>query len=278
MPRANIHEVLRFQFPLPGLVEQKRIVALLDAAFEGIVAVSANTEKNITNARELFESQLNRIFSTSQSDWIQGRIGEFAQIFDGPHATPKIVESGPIFLGISSLQDGYLELSKTRHVTSEDFKKWTRRVRPLTGDVVFSYETRLGQAAIIPDGITCCLGRRMGLIRLDKGIVLPEFFLYQYLSPPYKKFLETMTLRGATVNRLPLKEFPNFPFAYPARKIQERIVGALDSFRCRTQRIEENNIKKLRYFTELKQSLLQKAFSGQLTARDVDRTQRAANC
>jgi len=160
--------------------------------------------------------------------WQIKHLGEVSEVFDGPHATPKTVDSGPIFLGIGALQDGVINLEETRHVTPEDFTQWTRRVLPQPGDVVFSYETRLGQAAIIPDGLQCCLGRRMGLVRFKKEIVDPHFFLFQYLSPQYREFLDSKTIRGATVDRISIKEFPSFPIVVPPLPEQQRIVALLD--------------------------------------------------
>ena len=165
------------------------------------------------------------------SEWPLVPIGTVAEIFDGPHATPKTVEVGPVFLGIGSLQDGRLDLGETRHVTPNDFTTWTRRVKPQTDDVVFSYETRLGQAAIIPEGLECCLGRRMGLVRADQRRLNPRFFLYVYLSPSYQDFLRSKTIHGATVERLALKEFPSFPIPLPPLPIQHaiaHILGSLD--------------------------------------------------
>ena len=63
MPRANMNAVLDFEFLLPPLPEQKRIVAILDEAFAGIATAIANTEKNLANARELFDSYLNAVFT-----------------------------------------------------------------------------------------------------------------------------------------------------------------------------------------------------------------------
>lgn len=161
-------------------------------------------------------------------EWRTRKLGEVATVIDGPHATPKTVGSGPIFLGIGALQDGLINLGETRHVTEEDFKLWTRRATPQAGDVVFSYETRLGQAALIPPGLECCLGRRMGLVRFHEGTVIPRFFLYQYLSPSFREFLDSKTIRGATVDRISIKEFPSFPIAVPPLSEQHRIVAILD--------------------------------------------------
>jgi type I restriction enzyme, S subunit len=171
------------------------------------------------------------------NSWRKVAIGDVAQVFDGPHATPKTVSNGPIFLGIGALQNGRLNLTETRHVTPDDFKKWTRRVKPKTDDIVFSYETRLGQAAIIPEGLECCLGRRMGLVRIDRTKLDPRFFLYLYLSPPYQEFLRSRTIPGATVDRIALKEFPSFTIPLPSIAEQLAISSTLSAI---DDKIESN--------------------------------------
>ena len=163
--------------------------------------------------------------------WKTVQIGCVADIFDGPHATPNIVDSGAIFLGIDALDQGRINLKKTRCVTPEDYKKWTRRVTPQQGDVVFSYETRLGEAALIPEGLKCCLGRRMGLIRAKQPVLDPKFFLYYYLSPIFQEVIRLKTILGATVNRISIKEFPTFSVLLPPLEEQQsiaHILGTLD--------------------------------------------------
>ena len=249
--------------PVPPLSEQQRIVGILDDAFDGIARSTANAQQNLRNARALFESHLESVF-TRCGDSPVVPIGDVAEVFDGPHATPKTVDAGPVFLGISALQDGKINLGETRHVTLQDFRQWTRRVKPQSDDVVFSYETRLGQAAIIPEGLECCLGRRMGLVRVKRKRVDPRFFVYQYISPPFRKFVDSKTVRGATVDRIALKEFPSFPISLPSLSEQERMTNRLDKLRAETQRLESICRQKLAALGELKKSLLHQAFSGQL--------------
>ena len=74
-------------------------------------------------------------------------LGDLVEIFDGPHATPAKTKKGPVFLGISNLAEGRLDLREVEHLSEDDYIRWTRRVQPQQGDVVFSYETRLGEAA-----------------------------------------------------------------------------------------------------------------------------------
>ncbi|WP_447775564.1 restriction endonuclease subunit S [Pseudomonas chlororaphis] len=156
-------------------------------------------------------------------------IGEISDVYDGPHATPKKRDVGPVFLGISSLNKGAIDLSQSEHLSEEDFAEWTRRVTPEEGDVVFSYETRIGEAAIIPSGLRCCLGRRMGLLRPKRDKIIPEFLLYSYLGPEFQAVIKARTIHGSTVDRLALKDLPNFPIRTRPLHEQNEIVEVLSS-------------------------------------------------
>ena len=143
------------------------------------------------------------------------KISEIAEVFDGPHATPEKIDFGPYFLSISSLENGQLDLSKSARLSEEQFSIWTRRVQPQEGDLLFSYETRLGEAALMPADVKACLGRRMGLLRPDRSKVLPEYLLYAYLSPDFQQEIKRRTIYGATVERISLKELPDFNIYIP---------------------------------------------------------------
>jgi type I restriction enzyme S subunit len=163
--------------------------------------------------------------------WRQAQLRDLVEIFDGPHATPKKVSSGPIFLGVSNLSRGRLDLAETEHLSEDDFVRWTRRVTPRAGDVVFSYETRLGEAALVPRDLKCCLGRRMGLLRARDRAIDPRYLLYAYLGPEFQETIRRRTIRGSTVDRIPLIEMPGFPITIPDIETQEKIahiLGTLD--------------------------------------------------
>ncbi len=165
-------------------------------------------------------------------NWREVAVDDVCEVFDGPHATPPKCNEGPIFLGISSLDKGRIDISKSDHISEIDFSAWTRRVTPAEGDVVFSYETRLGEAGIIPKGIRCCLGRRMALMRVkDRANLYPPFLLYSYLGPSFQQTIAERTILGSTVERIPLTDFPNFPLSLPPlaeQKAIAHILGTLD--------------------------------------------------
>lgn len=152
-------------------------------------------------------------------------------LYDGPHGTPPVSEAGPIFLGIGNItEDGHLDLSTTKHIASFDFPKWTKRVTPRGGDIVFTYEATLNRYAIIPAQFDGCLGRRLALIRPDPNKVDTRFLHYSFFSADWRETIERNRLAGATVDRIPLSKFPTFPINVPDLPVQRRIAGVLSAY------------------------------------------------
>jgi len=156
-------------------------------------------------------------------------IGQIADIYDGPHATPNKTVDGPYFLNIASLQNGRLVLAESAHLSEADFLRWTKRVTPKANDVLFSYETRLGEAALMPAGIKACLGRRMGLLRPKIAKIDPQFLLYSYLGPHFQSEILTNTIKGATVERISVSEIGNFTIQVPSKTEQKKVAGILSA-------------------------------------------------
>lgn len=197
-------------------------------------------------------------------------VNTFAEVFDGPHATPEKTGAGPWFLSISSLQGGRLILAESAHLGEQDFARWTRRVTPKSGDVLFSYETRLGEAALMPDGVRACLGRRMALLRPRVGIVGARTLLQAYLSESFQETVRQRAVHGATVDRIPLTELPEWPMAVPERADQlEAILGAMDDVASRRERENET-------IAAMRDALLPKLMSGEVRVRDADKAMEEA--
>ena len=164
--------------------------------------------------------------------WKEVPLGNLVDIYDGPHATPKKTPRGPVFLGISNLASGRLDITQTQHLSEPDYLSWTRRVTPKPNDIVFSYETRLGEAALIPEGLRACLGRRMGLLRVRDGAIEARFLLYAFLGERFQTTLRSRTVHGSTVDRIPLTEMADFPIYVPQALTEQlaiaHVLGTLD--------------------------------------------------
>lgn len=189
--------------------------------------------------------------------WPLVPIGEICDgVFDGPHATPPKSESGTVFLGIWNLVNGRVDLSETEHIPPEHHARWSRRVKPREGDLVFSYETRLGEGAMIPAGLDCVLGRRMALARPKSDQVNPRYLLYYFLGREFQDVIRKHTVHGSTVDRIPLLDFPSFPVRLPPRKVQDEIAATIGSL---DDKIEHNR-RTSRALEELARAMFKALF------------------
>ena len=178
-------------------------------------------------------------------------------LYDGPHATPKTSDEGPVFLGIKNVtDDGQLDLSDIRHIAEEDYATWTRRIEPRPGDIVFTYEATLNRYAIIPEGFRGCLGRRMALIRPDSKKVDTGFLFYSFFSPAWRDVITNNIISGATVDRIPLVTFPNFPINVPPLPEQRQIASTLSAY----DELIENSQRRIKILEEMARALYREWF------------------
>lgn len=177
-------------------------------------------------------------------------------IYDGPHATPPLSDTGAIFLGISNFNNGRLDFSDIRYISEDDLPKWTKRVIPQKNDIVFSYEATLNLYAIIPEGFRGCLGRRMALLRVDETKADYKFLYYYFYSDTWRATVNENIVLGATVDRIPLIKFPDFPVELPPLETQHRIADILSAY----DDLIENNQKQIKLLEEAAQRLYKEWF------------------
>ena len=178
-------------------------------------------------------------------------------LYDGPHATPKPTDSGPVFLGIGNItEDGHLDLNNVRHISENEFPTWTRRVTPEAGDIVFTYEATLNRYAIIPKGFRGCLGRRLALIRPNPATVDTRFLYYYFFGADWRATIANNMLAGATVDRIPLTRFPDFPIYTPPLPIQRRIASILSAY----DDLIENNTRRIAILEEMARRIYEEWF------------------
>lgn len=178
-------------------------------------------------------------------------------LYDGPHATPPESNNGAIFLGIKNVtEDGRLDLSDIRHISLDDYPRWIKRVKPQGGDIVFSYEATLHRYAIIPKDFFGCLGRRMALIRVNEAIADRRFIFQYLLSNNWRREVEKNILSGATVDRIPLTNVPDFELCIPPLPTQQKIASILSAY----DDLIENNLKRIKLLEEIAQRTYEEWF------------------
>lgn len=267
MPRANFKEVLKFNFRLPPLEEQKRIVAILDEAFEGIEKAQANAQQNLANARELFENGLQTIFLNKKEIWEEKRLNQLGEIQTG--YTPKTIDKTNFGDFIPFIKPGDFRPDGSLSYSNQGLSK-----------------TGIKQSRIIKNGsvLMVCIGATIGKVGVCnrdiatnqqinslkpyKG-VSERFLYYQMLIPSFQQ--DVIHNSGqATLPIINKGKWSGLKVLIPrSEQEQTEIVKRLDMLLEQSQRLEAIYEQKLKDLAELKQSLLQKAFSGELTSSNV---------
>ena len=263
MPRADMNEVLGFQFPLPPLAEQQRIVSLLDEAFAGLATAKANAGKNLQNARATFDSHLQSV-CTRRPDEVE--LAELAsEITDGDHSPPPKAPTGVPFITISDIVKPTRELdfSNTFTVPAEYFRNLKPNKRPRLGDVLYTVTgATLGIPVLVREQRDFCFQRHIGLIR-PKPNTDSAWLTYALLSPQVFR-QATMGSTGAAQKTVSLSVLRTLKVPKLALAEQQRVAARLDALAAETQRLESIYERKLAALAALKKSLLHQAFTGQL--------------
>jgi type I restriction enzyme, S subunit len=195
-----------------------------------------------------------------------------AELFDGPHATPPESEGGAIFLGIKNFTPTSLNLADVRYIAEHDYPRWTKRVVPTAGDIVFTYEATLGFFALIPPGVRCCLGRRTALIRPQAGRRDGHFLLEWFVAAPFQEFLRAHRQPGSTVDRIWLKDFPSYPVLRPPDELVSCFDEVIAPVWALIHAAQEESI----LLRKTRDELLPRLLSGELSVASAERAAGAA--
>jgi type I restriction enzyme S subunit len=260
-PNLSRDQIAGHEIPIPPRQMRQAISEILCVLDDKI---SAN-ERLARDAFALADAMALGVMRSTATELRSMRFGDLGEIFDGPHATPTRCTEGPYFLSISSLKSGRLDLAESDHVSESDFLKWTRRVTPQADDLLFSYETRLGEAALMPDGVRACLGRRMALLRADRNRVDPHFLLHFYLSPSFQRIIAARTIHGATVPRIGLATMGHWAIEIALLHEQEAIAGSLRSLH---ETVVQADCESS-WLADVRDELLPLLMSGKVRIKDI---------
>lgn len=254
--------VMNTKLLTPPIEEQKRIVAILDEAFEQIDQAKANAEQNLKNARELFNSFLQSAFHNGLHENKTVTLTEIADVIDSLHKTPKYKENTIYpMVRVTDIRNGIIDLSKAKTVDAETFEEFSKRHKPNIGDLVLSRVGTYGVPALVTTEEPFCLGQ-------NTAFLIPKInshFLYYFLrSPESKKQIDSM-VSGSTQPTISLKSIKSIKIPLVSAVEQKNIVSRIIKIEHQTNLLVQIYQQKIIALEELKQSLLQKAFSGELT-------------
>ena len=255
-PAVTDKEVRDQAIPFPPLPEQQRIVTLLDEAFDGIATAKANAEKNLQNARAIFESHLQSVFTQQGGDWSKKTLGDVCEATQGVQI-PKSDQSSTLLPGYRR----YLYISdfesekNLKYVKDEHIKKL---VTP--HDIIVA---NTGSAGKIFRGIDGILSNNLFKVSIDPKIVNRDFVYFFVTSGIFQEYQKSI-MRGTANPHMGHVNFKSTPISIPNVETQESVVEQIYEIANETQRLETIYQQKLTALDELKKSLLHRAFNGDL--------------
>jgi type I restriction enzyme S subunit len=268
---VNQQDISRVQIRYPkSLAEQHRIVSILDEAFEGIAIAKANAEKNLENARALFESHLQNVFMQRGEDWDEKPLSELCDIKHGfAFKSEFFTDKGDYVVltpGNFYESGGYRDRGEKQKYYSGEIPKGFILKK---GDMLVAMTEQaaglLGSPIIVPESDKFLHNQRLGLVNKKLGVPWTnEFFFHVFNTKAVRKEIHD-SASGVKVRHTSPTKIGEVIVSFPTSVSEQRIiVSRLTDLHGETERLESIYKQKLAALDELKKSLLHKAFTGEL--------------
>ncbi|MEN9921637.1 MAG: hypothetical protein RLZZ517_615 [Candidatus Parcubacteria bacterium] len=240
-----------------SIAEQKRIVKILDSTFEKLENAKQNTEKNLQNSKDVFESYLKSIFVNTNKDWEEKTLGDIGK----PSMCKRILKHQTSSVGeIPFYKIGTFGKTPNAFISKEIYDEFRSKYSfPKKGDILISASGTIGRRVRYDGEPAFFQDSNIVWISNDEKQVLNDYLYVFY------EFCDWQPSKGATIARLYNSDLTSIKISFP-KSIQEQkfIIEKLDQLSSQTKRLESLYKKKIQYIEELKKSILQKAFSGEL--------------
>lgn len=262
--KLNQEKLRSIEIPIPPLSEQQRIIFILDQTLAPVAKAKELIEKNIKNSQELFDSYLTKTFNKPLENWTVCRMEENIKFIDYRGKTPHKTQSGLRLITAKNVKNGFLRKFPEEFVDEDVYSSWMVRGIPKKDDVLFTTEAPLANVAQLDIDDKVVFAQRIIILQPDRNILNATFLKYLMLSKPIKrKILEKGT--GATVQGIKASLLKKIEIYFPkSLSSQEYIIKDLDELSAQKKHLERIYQRKLKLLEELKKSILNKAFSGEL--------------
>ena len=254
---VSMNKFKQLEVPMPPILEQKRIVAILEYTFKAIDQAKTNAEQNLKNAKELFESYLNRIFEEKGDDWEVKKLGEIGKV----SMCKRILKKQTTQIGeIPFYKIGTFGKKPNAYISKKIYDDYKSKYSfPKKGDILLSASGTIGRCVIYNGKPAYFQDSNIVWIGNNEKEVTNEY-LYNFYG-----FCDWNPSKGATISRLYNDDLRRIIIPFPkSKEEQKQIVAQLDKLQTETKKLEIIYQQKINNLVELKKSILQKAFKGEL--------------
>ncbi len=269
LPTLEMSLLKNIEIPIPPLDEQERIVKVLDDAFEKIDAIKTTAETNLQNAKDLFQTTIDKIIDEECIQYERITLKEITTKI-GSGATPKGGQKSYQARGISLIRSlnvhhGLFSYDDLAHI-NEIQAKALDGVTIQKNDVLFNITgASIARCCVVPDDvIPARVNQHVSILRPNKDLLYSKYLSVIMLAPQNQKILIGVGEAGATRQALTKADLESFQIPLPPLSIQKQIVAKLDSLSEKVKQLESNHKQVLADCDELKKALLKQAFEGML--------------
>ncbi len=266
---ATVHRLMTEQirtldFLLPPLAEQQRIVGVLDEAFASLAVAQANAEKNLQNARALFESHLQSVFTQRGVGWVDRQLASLCREITVGHVgsmKTEYKESGVPFLRSQNIRPFEVSMDNAMFI-DEKFHCALKKSQLRPGDLAIVRTGYPGTAAVIPPELPDSYCSDLVMVRPSEEV--NPHFLAAFFNSAFGKQLVLGKIVGAAQKHFNVTTAKEILLHVPPIAEQETLIRMIETFRIETQRLESIYEQKISALAALKKSILQRAFCGEL--------------
>ena len=274
VPKLNQENAKKILVPIPPLSEQKRIVKFLDEEFSKIDTLKTNAETNLKNAKELFETSLEKELNPPSrhserseessadlpSGWEWKTLGDVCEkISDGSHNPPKGTAANEYkMLSSKNIFNDSLNFDDPRFLTKEEFDLENKRTNVKKGDILLTIVGTIGRCCVFLEDEPVVFQRSVAVLKPNVSLVYSRFLMYGIIALNIEKLG-----RGAAQKGVYLKQLSNISIPLPPLSVQKEIVARLDKLSESVKRLETNYKQIIANCDELKKSILKKTFEGE---------------
>lgn len=251
-----ISKLKKLEISYPPLHEQQKIVEKLDTSFELIDQAKANIEKNIQNANELFQSKLNEVFSQKGEGWEEIQLGDIGKV----SMCKRIMKDQTLPEGdIPFYKIGTFGKEPNAFISMEIFNEYsTKYSYPKKGEILLSASGTIGRCVVFDGEPSFFQDSNIVWISNDEKLILNEFLSQFY------KICDWNPSKGATISRLYNSDLRRIKISFPNIEEQRKLIPRFEKLEQQTEMLQDKYTQKLANLEELKKSILEKAFKGEL--------------
>lgn len=252
-PQITRKSLEPIEFSYPPLAEQQRIVATLDSAFAKIDEAISVVEAKETEVQQLKASLLSSFFSDNTTEWRETTLGDYYDVRDGTHDSPKYIQDGFPLVTSKNLKNGRIDLTNVKYISKEDYEDINRRSRVSVGDVLMAMIGTIGSPVEIIEPSNFAI-KNVALFKTNEK--QSPAFLFYFLSNPHTISKMMADAKGTTQKFVGLGYLRSFPILVPKLEVQEQIAEKLKSVYVELKNANDSILKIKAHYQALKSAIL----------------------